>query len=96
MNIVFWILWSIVALSALIVFYFFFMGIADGSVSSFNIALWLVMVIGIPLILAGSYWLKNHDYIRWGIAILLLPALPALGYFLFLIAVLLAGPTRWN
>ncbi len=95
-NTVFWVAWAIVALTALVFLYFFIVGLADQSVSSFNIKLWLITMIVFPLILAGSYWLKNHQYIKLGIGLLLIPALPALMYAVFLLIILLGGPVRWN
>jgi hypothetical protein len=95
-NTVFWVAWAIVALTALVFLYFFIIGLADQSVSSFNIKLWLVTLIIFPVILAGSYWLKNHQYLKLAIGILLVPALPAILYLLFILIVLVSGPVRWN
>jgi hypothetical protein len=95
-NTVFWIAWAIVAVTALVFVYFFMVGLADQSVSSFNIKLWLITLIAFPLILTGSYWLKNHQYIKWGFGLLLIPALPALLYAVFLLILILGGPVRWN
>ena len=53
----FWILWGIDAVLSLVVLYFFFVGLADGSVSSFNMGLWLMILIGIGAIMLGSLWL---------------------------------------
>lgn len=95
-NTVFWVAWVIVALTALVFVYFFIVGLGDQSVSSFNIKLWLITLIAFPGILAGSYWLKNHHYIKLGIGLLLIPALPALLYAVFFLIILLGGPIRWN
>jgi hypothetical protein len=46
-------LWAIDALVAAILAYFFFVGIADGSVSSFNIGLWLLIAVAM---LTGARW----------------------------------------
>lgn len=40
-RVIFWTLWSVNAATAAIVVYFFLAGAADGSVSSYNIGLWL-------------------------------------------------------
>ena len=95
-NTIFWVAWAIVALTALVFVYFFIVGLADQSVSSFNIKLWLVTLFVFPVILAVSYWLKNHQYPIIAIGILLIPALPAVLYLLFLLVVVLSGPVRWN
>ncbi|MDZ4709238.1 MAG: osmoprotectant transporter permease [Saprospiraceae bacterium] len=96
LNNLFWVVWVIVALTALVFLYFFIIGLADHSVSSFNIKLWMVTLIVFPVILAGSYWLKNHQYIKIAIGLLLIPAIPAVLYLLFLLVVLFSGPVRWN
>ena len=46
----FWILWGIDAIVGAIAVAFFFIGIADGSVSSFNIALWLVILAALAAV----------------------------------------------
>lgn len=96
MNILFWIVWTMVAIATLIAFYFFIVGLGDGSIGSFNMGIWMLLMIGLPLLLAGTYWLKNHHYIKLAIGLLIIPALPILGYFIFLLVVILSGPVRWN
>ena len=91
----FWFLWGFDALVALVVLYFFFTGLADGSVSSFNMTLWmgiLLVVIGIP---ACSLWLKAQDHFTMAKTLLWIMALPALLYLLFMLIVLITKP-RWN
>lgn len=70
---IFWIPWSIDAIVAAIFVYFFFVGIADGSVSSFNIVLWLAILIGLASVLAGSLALRAAA--RPGLATALVTAL---------------------
>jgi hypothetical protein len=91
----FWILWGIDAVVAVIVLYFFVVGLADGSVSSFNFGLWALILLGLATIMGGSVWLKAAG--RPGIATLLLLvlALPGLLFGLFVLAILIANP-RWN
>jgi hypothetical protein len=96
MNTIFWILWWVVAIGTLVLYYFFFVGLADGSVSSFNGGIWTALVIGFPSLLAGTYWLKNHGWIKLAMLLLAIPSLPMIGYLLFLIAIMAGGPTRWN
>ena len=50
----FWFIWGFDALIAAIFLFFFFWGLADGSVSSFNIVLWLGILAGLAGILGGS------------------------------------------
>lgn len=91
----FWILWGFDALIALVVLYFFFIGLADGSVSSFNMGLWLFLLAAVAAILLGSLWLKSHD--RTGLAkgVLCILAVPGFLYLLFVLVVLITKP-RWN
>jgi hypothetical protein len=53
------ILWAIDALITLIVVYFFFVGLADGSVSSFNIGLWSVILLGLACVMVGTIALRS-------------------------------------
>jgi hypothetical protein len=41
------ILWGFDLLIALVVVFFFFWGLSDGTVSAFNIGLWLVLLLGV-------------------------------------------------
>ena len=82
-------------LIALVILYFFFTGIGDGTVSSFSILLWLVIVGALAAILGGSLWLKSHHHIISAFVTLLVLAIPALLFLLyFLIAIF--GNGRWN
>jgi len=91
----FWVLWGFDALVALGFIYFFCIGLSDGSVSSFNIKLWLVILAGLVAILGGSYFLKAKGKGILAICVLSLLAIPALLSFLFFLMILLANP-RWN
>jgi len=55
----FWIPWSIDLVVAVIAVYFFFVGLADGSVSSFNMGLWLVILSALGGIVGGSLALRS-------------------------------------
>lgn len=91
----FWLLWTIDLVVALIAITFFVIGLADGSVSSFNLGLWLLILAGLAGLLGGSLWLRARA--REGIArvLLFLLAGPACLGGLLLLIVLLAEP-RWN
>lgn len=91
----FWILWGFDALIALVVLYFFFIGLADGSVSSFNMGLWLFLLAAVAAILLGSLWLESHDRIGLAKAVLCILAVPGFLYLLFMLVVLITKP-RWN
>ena len=91
----FWILWGFDAIIAFVVLYFFFVGLADGSVSSFNMGLWMSLLAVVAIVLFGSLWLNSHG--RPGLAkgVLSILAIPGFLYLLFLLVGLITKP-RWN
>lgn len=91
----FWILWGFDAIIALVVLYFFFIGLGDGSVSSFNMGLWLMMLAAVAAILFGSLWLQSHNRLSLAKGILSILAVPGFLCLLFLLVVLVSKP-RWN
>jgi len=91
----FWILWGIDALVALGFVYFFMVGLADGSVSSFNIVLWLGILGALAAILGGAFWLKWAGHVWPAIGVLLVLAIPAILALLFFLVVMISNP-RWN
>lgn len=95
MRITFWAAWSIAAIVTAIVVYFFFAGLADGSVSSFNIVLWIAILAGVLGVTSGSLWLKRAK--RPGLATLVAMLLGIPGFLaaLFLLIVSVSHP-RWN
>jgi hypothetical protein len=91
----FWTLWGVDALIALICLYFFFVGLADGSVSAFNGGLWFLILVGLGIVLGGSLWLKAQQQVVWAKVLVALLAVPGLLAGIFLLIVLIAQP-RWN
>jgi len=91
----FWFPLAIDAVIAAIAVFFFFAGLADGSVSSFNIELWGCILLGLGSLLGGSLWFRAKG--QRGIALVLvwLLAAPALLGVLLLLAILISNP-RWN
>lgn len=83
------------ALIALVAVGFFMIGLADGSVSSFNFGLWTAILAGLAGILGGGYALRAWGRHKSAMALLLLLAVPGLVYVLFLALVLVTEP-RWN
>ena len=77
---------------AAILLYFFLAGIQDGSVSSFNIVIWLAMLaaIGAPITLA--LMLKARGRLKTANLILLLPAVPGLFLGLMMLLVIVLQP----
>jgi len=91
----FWIPWSIDLVVAVIAVYFFFVGLADGSVSSFNMGLWLVILSALGGIVGGSLALRAAARTRVAIVMVALLAVPSALIGLFYL-VLLVAPVRWN
>jgi hypothetical protein len=91
----FWLPWTVDAIFAAVAVFFFFVGLADGSVSSFNIVLWMVLLLAVAVVVGGSLWLRASGYARTAHALVWLPAIPGLFIILFFIVVLITQP-RWN
>lgn len=91
----FWILWGFDALITLVALYFFFIGLADGSVSSFNAKIWALLLFGLAVILLGSLGLKSIGQLSWAKVLLSILAIPGLLYVLFILMVIITKP-RWN
>ena len=83
------------ALVALVVVYFFAIGLGDGSVSSFNMGLWLGILAAVAAILGGGIALNAKGQRGAAIAVLMILAVPGLLYVLFLLVILITQP-RWN
>jgi hypothetical protein len=91
----FWTLWTIAALVAAIILFFFIWGLADGSVSSFNAGIWTIALAVVAVVVVGSLWLKSAGHPALGAVRCLVLALPGLLYAFFLAIVILSG-ARWN
>jgi hypothetical protein len=91
----FWTLWAIDAVIAMIGVYYFVVGLADGSVSSFNIGLWLQLLLVLVVVLGGGLWLKSAGRPGLATILVLLLALPGILYALFVVVLLITVP-RWN
>jgi hypothetical protein len=83
------------ALVALVVGYFFLVGLADGSVSSFNIVMWLMLIGGVGGILFGGVALHRRGRSAAGKALLALLAVPATLFAAFFGLLIVSNP-RWN
>jgi hypothetical protein len=90
----FWILWGFDALIALVVLYFFAIGLLDGSVSSFNMGLWLLILVALAVVLLGSLQLVKHNYPLG--AKLLLSAQAAPGFLFGLMMLMMMGVKDWK
>jgi len=83
------------ALTTLVAFAFFFIGIGDGSVSSFNLALWLGIVSVMALNLWAGYALRARERVTLACAVLAVSAVPGILAALFMLLVVVTQP-RWN
>ena len=95
MRLKFWIAWAIDAVTGAIILFFFFWGLADGSVSSFNILIWIAILAALAVLLAGSLLLKTIGHPVLGMILLLLLAVPAVLCAFFLLAFIISG-SQWN
>ena len=82
-------------LVALVVVYFFVIGLADGSVSSFNMNLWLGLLAAVAGTTGGGWLLNANGRRGAAIAVLSILAVPGVLYGLFVLLVIVAQP-RWN
>jgi hypothetical protein len=82
-------------LMALIAIVFFFWGISDGTVSSFNILIWLALLGGIAAILGGGMFLKSKGQVWAANGVLFILALPGIMGGIFVLAIAILQP-RWN
>jgi hypothetical protein len=88
-------LFTIDLLIAGIVVYFFVAGLGDGSVSSFNMTLWLAILVGLAAILAAGYSLRSAGRGALANLVLLVLVVPGALYAFFLVVVIVSG-ARWN
>ena len=91
----FWILWGVDAVVFAIFVCFFFIGLADGSVSSFNMRLWLCILATIAALLWGSQALRTAGRETLAATLLGILAVPSVMFGLFFLAILILNP-RWN
>ena len=91
----FWILFGIDAIAAAVVIYFFIVGLMDGSVSSFNIALWMGLLATLTTILGGGWFLQRSGKRGAASAWLAILAAPAFLFGLFVLGLIVLQP-RWN
>ena len=85
----------IASVPALVAVWFFLEGLGDGTVSGFNIGLWmglLAAVCGVPVL---GYALNGQGHPRAAKLVLSLVAVPAVGALLLLVLLIL-NPPRWN
>lgn len=89
------VLLGIDALVAAVLAWFFLVGLADGSVSSFNLGLWIGLLSAVAGVIAGGVALRRSGRPRLASALLGVVAAPGLLYGLFLLLILVTQ-SRWN
>ena len=92
----FWTLCGIDALVTLACVIFFFIGLGDGTVSSFNILVWLIVLSGLAAVLVGGYCLFSHHYTIGATILVALLAVPCLLYGLFMGLMLTENNSGWK
>ena len=83
------------ALTTVVAVTFFVIGVGDGSVSSFNLALWLGLLSAMGLSLWGGHALRARGRSSLAIAALAVTAVPGVFAALFILLVLITQP-HWN
>ena len=88
-------LFGIDALIAAILLFFFMQGMGDGTVSAFNIVLWLGILTGMAAVLGGGMLLHSKEQRIWANLLLSVPAWPGLLFGLWCLLLIVMQP-RWN
>lgn len=91
----FWIPWSIDVVIAVVFVFFFFVGLADGSVSSFNMGLWLLALTALAGVVGGSVALRAAARLQAATALVMILAIPGVLVGLLFLAMIVV-PVRWN
>jgi hypothetical protein len=81
--------------AAAVAVFFFLWGMSDGTVSSFNIGIWTMLLGGIAAIVIGGMALQRSGRTAAANLLLLVLAIPTAGYALFIAMILILQP-RWN
>lgn len=90
------ILWLFNAVMSLIPVIYFFIGLADGSITDRNMGMWMIILLLVAGILYGSIWLKNNGRVSLGKIILVVAGMPyAMMILLYLLSIIM-GPSGWH
>ena len=87
--------WAVDAILAAIAVGFFLIGLGDGSVSAFNIGIWLLLLLVLGLVLGGSLWLHSRGRDRLAMAVVTVLAIPGILLGLFFLVLIIAQP-NWH
>jgi hypothetical protein len=88
-------LFGIDVIIALVFVYFFAVGLADGSISAFNIQLWIAILGGVAAVMVAGFVLLSRGNRRAADGILLILALPGVLFGLLMLSLIVLHP-RWN
>jgi hypothetical protein len=92
MLILYRLLLGIDALVAAVIVYFFFEGLADGTVSSSNMGLWMATLAAPAVVLGGGLALNARGRRGLAVALLAVLAAPGLLFGLFVLAMIVLQP----
>jgi hypothetical protein len=81
--------------AAAIVGYFFLVGLTDGSISAFNIQLWIGLLLALAAVFVAGFALRRAGRPVWASLVLAILAVPTSLYGLFMLVVIVSG-ARWN
>ncbi|MEW6451097.1 MAG: osmoprotectant transporter permease [Pseudomonadota bacterium] len=79
----------------LVALYFFVTGLGDGTVSSFNIVLWLTILAGLIAAPLCGVILKTRGYRGIAVLVLAMVAVPAILAAIAILLMIVLNP-RWN
>jgi len=91
----FWTIWVIDALAAVVLLFFFFLGLVDGSVSYYNSKEWFLILAAVGGILSGSIYFIRQEKKRIAYLLITLLAIPAIMMGIFLLILVIADP-HWQ
>jgi hypothetical protein len=94
-SVLFWLVWAWDSAISLVILYFFSAGLVDGSVSSFNVLLWIGILFVLSVVMLGSFAMKLKGWTLPALVLALLLALPGFLLALFFLVLIVAHP-RWN
>ena len=66
-----------------------------GSMSSFNIEIWIAILFGLTVIMAGGYWLKQAGHMILGIVLLSVLVIPSILFVVFILLFIVTD-TQWR
>ena len=90
---IFWIPWSVDMIIAFVALYFFCAGLADGTVSSFNILIWITLLAPLGLVVGGGLLLRATGHPGLAKTLVLLLAVPGVLVALFFLLLIASGPS---